>query len=77
MNCCICGFPFEDGDRVLRLSSYSFETSGGTEWTLRASRFDDGTSERYAHISCPVLAGAPMELIGAEGGHIDDEFIES
>ncbi len=69
--CCICGEAFEDREIVLRLTSYVFNTEGGPKWTLLATRFQDGSEERIAHINCPVNAGAPMSLIGAEGGSVD------
>lgn len=75
MNCCICGDPIEDGDYVLRLNVYRF-LEAVPSWTLLASKFEDGTPEKFSHLSCPVLAGAPMSLIGAEGGRVDDDVIE-
>lgn len=73
MICCICGEDFEEDDYVLRLTVYRFKNEDiHPKFTLLRSRFDDGSEERYAHYICPVEAGAPMSLIGADGGRVDE-----
>ncbi len=70
MTCCICGEDLGDEDLVLRLSVYKFR-SDGPNYTLLARKFEDGSHERLAHLTCPVNAGAPMSLIGADGENFD------
>lgn len=74
MICCICGERFEDDALVIRLMTYRLrleEVNFPYNYTLLASQFEDGTSEKLAHLLCPIEFGAPMSLIGADGTRTD------
>ncbi len=71
--CCICGEPFEEDDRVLRLTTYNYRLTQekNPTFVLLRARFDNGSEEQFSHLTCPVEAGAPMSLIGADGERTD------
>jgi hypothetical protein len=66
MQCCICGEDFQDGDMIIRVTAHRFESEGPV-YNLLRSRFEDGSDEKLSHMSCPIVAGGPMALIGATG----------
>ena len=81
MNCCICGTELQHDDYIIRLQAFKYVEEGGAAFRLRRTRFQDGTADRFAHINCPVIEGAPMSLIGAdeipmEEGPDEDEYNE-
>lgn len=72
MICCICGDKIQDDEFVLRLTAYRYsEAPGKLDYHLLRSKFDDGSDERFTHYICPIEAGAPMSLIGADGERSD------
>lgn len=67
LKCCLCGHRFETGEiyveiKVLRLMAFkeSGKPFGAPE------KMEDGTDSKVACYTCPVKAGAPMSLIGAD-----------
>ena len=70
--CCVCGGPFEEDDKILRMTAYRFSSRiGNPNYQLLRGKFDDDTTERFAHYICPIEAGGPMSLIGADGERFD------
>ena len=69
MICCLCGHRFERGDRYVQVSQYEYlgKTVKGEDVGQRVT-MEDGSLRKLACVTCPVMAGAPLVLIGAERG---------
>jgi hypothetical protein len=69
--CCLCGRRIEEGELFISIGMYRYRESKMTGEAVRARvKLEDGSVEKVACPTCPVLAGAPLELIGA-GSRID------
>lgn len=66
MICCLCGLSLDKpGTKFLRIFPYEVAITPNGKPVLVASSMDDGAEEKLACYLCPVLYGAPRDLIGA------------
>jgi hypothetical protein len=72
MICCLCGETFEPGEALILISQYRFAINqvNGQE-VLIPIPLEDGTDRKLAHPVCPGKYGAPLALVGADGGWSD------
>lgn len=67
MICCICGHRFDDGELFIKISMHRVVPSKLDGKPLTTTEIlEDGSREKWACPTCPVMAGAPLCLIGAE-----------
>jgi hypothetical protein len=72
MICCLCGEPLQEGDLILRLRLEKEIWSPHLEKFVRVQAdFEDGSKDKTVHPYCPVEFGAPLSLVGADGGRQD------
>lgn len=67
MICCLCGAHIVPGDYVVRVNHLRVVEDPDGKDALVSVPFEDGTYKKIAHSVCPVLYGAPLVLVGAEG----------
>lgn len=70
MICCLCGHRFYEGEVFIKVTMHRLATSKMTGEELHVKEtLEDGSREKVACPTCPVMAGAPLSLIGAEYGY--------
>jgi hypothetical protein len=64
--CVICGEPIEENDLFIKLTIHRLKFYRGQQIGV-ATCMEDGSDKKIAHQLCPIQAGAPLSLIGADG----------